>query len=309
MKNCARILLAFGACAALLLPTGCGDDDGGGGGGGGNGDPTGLEVPQEWLGVWENTLTTTPCADASGSLMRETTVDTFLICPDAVNAFDDEEFEAFADLCTETIDGNTYRIVCQGTETVFGTCSVDLDVDVAAVFSPTGDSYSFSGRYEAIASPGCGGTFADFCEEVDGTAVRISTSTEGCDGGDGGGDDGGSGGNSLDITVTGSGGASNVSFGENEIFLTVVPQGQGWGLTATNLATDFTNFQAFGLAVPPNVTTGSGWSVSTTGTDTDVGIEFTDARGGVGWELVTFDGLATISTLTSTRLAGSLSGS
>lgn len=301
MKTCARLLLGLGVCVAFLLPTGCGDDDDGGGG---NGDPTGLDVPQEWLGVWENTTTTTPCDLASAPALRETTVDTVLICPDAVNVFDDEELAALEDICTETVDGNTYRIVCDGTETIFGNCAVDIDADVTAVFSPTGDSYTFSGRYQAVASPGCAGVIADVCEDVSGSATRISTSTEGCDDGD----DGGSGSTAVEVVVTGGSGVPSISFGQDEVFLTIAPEGEGWALAATNVPTDFTNFQAFAIVVPPDVEPGAAWSVGTPVTDNDIDIEFTDVRQGAAWELVDFDGLANITALTDTRLAGTLSG-
>lgn len=298
MNNRVRRLLALGACAALLLPLGCGDDDDGNGG---NGAPTGLDVPQEWQGVWENTVTTTDCETASGTVFRETTVDTVLVCPDAIDVFDDEEFGALSEICTETIDGNTYRIVCQGTETFFDECGASIEADVSAVFSPTGDSYTFEGRYEVVASPECNGVVESLCQEVSGTAVRISTSTEDCDP-----DPADT--STVDVTVTGSSGVPSISFDDAEISLAIAPEGSGWTLVATNVPADVTNYQSLTVVVPPDVEPGAGWRVGTPVTDNDIDIQFVDVRQGVAWRLVDFDGLANISTRSDTRLTGLFSG-
>ena len=305
MGPVSRHLTILLALFLLALPLGCDDDDDGGRGG--NGDVPGLtgpiDVPEAWWGVWEETRIAVDCSDPSA--VADTSTSTVQICPEEDDVLD--EADAFADVLEEVCDvtwtASQLRIVCDGAvqpEPIqFPQCTYDVDVD-ATVTLVDEDEYTYDWFVELLPAGTCGSLEqAAFCEDATGTATRISTSVDDC----------GDGSDPVTLTVSGGGNPGTVAFAPDEVDLVVSPDSTGWELTATNLTTDFANFQRVDLTVPPDVTPGSGWSVATPADSNDIDLRFSDTRDGALWELATFSGTATLSTRTTARLSGMIEGS
>ena len=178
-----------------LFPAGCGDDDDNGGGGGGGGGGTGLtslDVPEQWWGVWSETSTETDCTvdppETTGPFTGE-----IVFCPDSAGLTD--EINSFGDglddICNATLTANSGTVTCDGTIEIdpvnLPGCRVRVDVD-ATIMLTGEDSYTFASSFSFTPVSDC--TFEIFeemvefpaiCGETEGSATRISTSTDSCD--------------------------------------------------------------------------------------------------------------------------------
>ena len=274
---------------SVLLAVGC-DDDGDGGTAPENGD-----TPEVWQGVWEQTTTTSACGDAP-RLRQATSVDTILICPERVYMF--EQFEDFADECTETWNGRTLRLTCTGT-TSFSGCTVGFSAEVEAALAPDGQSYSFTGFYDITTSLECGDLFDRTCEELDGDAVRVSDSIADCDGAEppplG----------EFSLTIDDTDGQPMLRLDERVVQVAQTTGG-AWTIAGRNFPPGPT--QSVVLTVPDDVAVGT--PVPLTLGDEEQGATFvyTEERDEKQWAMVGFDGTLTLDRADDEKIVGSLGG-
>lgn len=296
--------------ALFLVGIGCGSDDDGDGG---TNPGTNLDVPQDWWGEWQQIVTETPCQDSTTPTFfrGDATADTFTVCPDEFDLIDDDTLPGVEIDCTETVNGNSIRLVCSGTTAAFEGCDFTYDFDATATLDASGDSYTFTGSYSVTSSTGCGEFAIDECTDLTGTGTRISTNTDDCDGdgGDDGGDDGGGDGGGetgATITVSGGSGPSSADFLINQS-ATSYFEGAGWTIGGSAVLAA-TSIQVFAIGIDDGVATGTPVTMIEGGGEAAARFEFGELRNGVEWDLESFSGALTLSQASASRLAGTFTG-
>jgi hypothetical protein len=182
----AALLTAF-----LVLGPGCGGDDD-------NPEAPTDGVPEEWVGLWEMSITFNDC-DSHEEIFTFTV--TTPVCPDEEDYQDEEPGMD----CDYSWDGDEMVAHCITYDTS-GTCYETSDVQWTGTVS--GTSFTAVGTMQTTYSPeGCD---TAFCAEIEISATRIGDAPEPCDPYQdwGGGDDGGRAGLAVDIV----GGSSDGSY-------------------------------------------------------------------------------------------------
>ncbi|HKK71653.1 MAG TPA: hypothetical protein VKA86_10580 [Candidatus Krumholzibacteria bacterium] len=288
----ASTFLAVLFCSLVVMTAGCDDDDDGGTG------PTPDEVPQQWQGVWEQTTTTSPCGDEPARLLlRSTTVDTVLVCPDQTHLF--EQFDEYSDQCTETWNGRTLFLSCDGT-TDFGECTIGFSAEVEVALDDDANSYAFTGHYDFTTSLECGDLFDRTCEELVGDAIRISDSIAGCDTmgtqpplGE------------FSMTIEDSDGLPSLLLDER-IVQVARSSGGAWTITGRNFPPGPT--QSVVLTIPDDAPVGVPFTLSLGDAEPAATLVYTEERNDGMWSLVGFDGTLTLDRADDERILGALSG-
>jgi hypothetical protein len=197
-------LVALAALFTLLLvlSPGCGGDDGDDNPGGPNGD-----VPEEWVGIWLQTITLTDC----DTQQEYSYTDTLTICPDA----EDYEDDTSGVDCDYTWDGDEMSVECTYQDT-FGTCLGQNSIQWHGQVS--GTSFTAEGTIEVVYT-GVECELDTVCTEMVLSGTRIGDAPEPCDpSNDGGGGDGDLAGLSVHI----SGGETDLAYDVSDLSALVV---------------------------------------------------------------------------------------
>jgi len=124
-------------------------------------------LPSSWIGVWSTHIVQKDCT-TNFTYYDQTMTDT--LCADA-NIQPDSTAESPLS-CTTQLNGNSYHVVCDGAETLEGSCTATYHEDITGTVN--GDSYTSGGTFTISYSEGCSG-LPDMCINITITGTRISS--------------------------------------------------------------------------------------------------------------------------------------
>ena len=157
MKTMNRMMLTLIACLIVF------------GGGEARAD---IEVPAEWLGIWETEITAYDC-DTNDILFQFAELDT--ICPG--DLFEDPQDEEFALTCTSSADADSYTNHCEGETEAFPGCTAAFTYD--ATGTRTDETYTVTAT-TAISYVGTCMGIQDSCTRTEITGTRIGAVPGSC---------------------------------------------------------------------------------------------------------------------------------